>query len=227
MSRAAQGASNDELTGAAVARHAMVVSQLRTSGVSDARIIAAMADVPRENFLPPEVRSMAYRDTMIALTPDRQQNTPLATARLLNEARIAAGERVLLIGATGGYTAAVLARLACEVVALESDPLLAAQAREALAGVEGVELVEAPLHAGWSSGAPYDVIVIDGAVEEISGEVIDQLRPEGRVVSGVVDHGVTRLAAGRRTAGGFGLFDFADIDCVVLPGFARPTSFRF
>ncbi|UZK71161.1 protein-L-isoaspartate O-methyltransferase [Sphingomonas sp. S1-29] len=228
MSRTAPGATDDIAAAPSeIAREAMVASQLRTSGVSDARIVAAMAEVPREAFLPAEVRSLAYRDTMIALGTDRFQNLPLATGRLLNEARIMAGDRVLLIGATGGYTAAVLAKLAGQVVALESDAALAADARTALAGIANVELVEGPLNAGWAEGAPYDVIVVDGAVEELPAAIAEQVRPGGRIVSGVVDRGVTRLAAGERTQGGFGLFDFADIDCVVLPGFARPTSFRF
>lgn len=228
ISGTASDATNGTLAmGADAARHAMVASQLRTSGVSDARVVAAMAAVPREAFLPQAVRSLAYRDTMIALTEDRWQNTPLATGRLVNEARILPGDRVLLIGAAGGYTAAVLARLAREVVALESDAALAADARLALAPIGNVECVEGPLDAGWAAGAPYDVVVVDGAVEALPDAIVDQVRPGGRVVSGMVDRGVTRLAAGERTPGGFALFDFVDIDCAVLPGFAKPVSFRF
>ena len=208
-------------------RHAMVASQLRTNAVSDPRIVAAMARVPREAFLPAEVRAIAYRDTAVPLGHGRFQNVPIATGRLLTEAYLLPADRVLLIGAAGGYTAAVLAELVAAVVAVESDPTLAAQAREALAGETNVTLVEGPLDAGHDSGAPYDVLVIDGAVEHVPDALVAQLAAGGRVVTGIADGAVTRLASGRKSGGGFGLLDFADIDCVSLPGFAQPKTFTF
>lgn len=208
-------------------RHAMVASQLRTNAVSDARVVAAMDTVPREAFLPAELALVAYRDTAVPLGHGRAQNVPIATGRLLTQAELRAGDRVLLIGAAGGYTAAVLAELVAEVVAVESDPTLMSFARAALADVASVTLIEGPLEAGHAAGAPYDVIVVDGAIEEIPAALVEQVAIGGRVVAGIVDRGVTRLSAGRRTAGGFGLLDFADIDCVTLPGFARPRTFTF
>lgn len=208
-------------------RHAMVASQLRTNAVSDARVVAAMDLVPREAFLPAAVAALAYRDTAVPLTHGRAQNVPIATGRLLTQAELRATDRVLLIGAAGGYTAAVLAELVAQVVAVESDPALVAIARTALAGYPTVSLIEAPLTAGHPGGAPYDVLFIDGAVEAVPQALIDQLSVGGRIVGGLADRGVTRLAAGRRTAGGFALLDFADIDCVPLPGFASPPSFTF
>lgn len=208
-------------------RRLMVASQLRTSGVSDARVVAAMSEVPREAFMPEHARGLAYRDTDIPLGKGRRQNAPLATARLLNEARILPGHRVLLIGAASGYTAAVLALVAREVVAIECDPVLANVARSRLAGVASVRVVEAPLAAGAADGAPYDVMVIDGAVEAVPDTLAEQVRPGGRIVAGLVDNGVTRLAMGERTVGGVGLVDFADMACTLLPGFTKPRSFRF
>jgi protein-L-isoaspartate(D-aspartate) O-methyltransferase len=208
-------------------RQAMVASQLRTNAVSDPRVVAAMLRVPRERFLPEAVRRLAYRDTAVPLAHGRSANPPVATGRLLTEARIAPGDSVLLIGAASGYTAAVLALLARRVTAVESDPELAALARAALAGQANVEVVEGPLADGASAGAPYDVLMIDGAVEQMPEALIAQLRVGGRAVTGLVDRNVTRLAAGARTAGGFGLSDFADVDCVALPGFARPRVFTF
>lgn len=208
-------------------RHAMVASQLRTNAVSDARVVAAMARVPREAFLPAEVRGIAYRDTAVPLGRGRSQNVPIATGRLLTEAWLLASDRVLLIGAAGGYTAAVLAGLVAEVVAVESDPALAAAARAALAGYANVTLMEGPLEAGYEAGAPYDVLMIDGAVEHVPDALVAQIRAGGRAVAGIADRGITRLASGRKTAGGFALLDFADIDCVSLPGFARPRTFTF
>ncbi len=208
-------------------RHAMVASQLRTNAVSDVRVVAAMDKVAREAFLPAELASVAYRDTAVPLGHGRAQNVPIATGRLLTQAELQASDRALLIGAAGGYTAAVLAELVAEVVAVESDPTLASFARAALANIAAVTLIEGPLEAGHAAGAPYDVIVVDGAVEEIPAGLIEQVAVGGRVVAGILDRGVTRLSAGRRTAGGFGLLDFADIDCVTLPGFARPRTFTF
>ena len=208
------------------ARHAMVASQLRTSGVSDTRVVEAMAALPREAFVPGH-DVLAYRDVALPLPGGRAQNPPLATGLLLTEAAIQANETVLLIGATGGYTAAVAARLAAQVVAVESDSVLAGMARDSLSGVANVTVIEGDLAAGHPAGAPYDVLLIDGAVEQVPSELIAQLRVGGRIATGLADRGVTRLAGGTRTEGGHGLADFADTDCVVLPGFARPRGFHF
>ncbi|WP_443026551.1 protein-L-isoaspartate O-methyltransferase family protein [Sphingomonas sp. IC-56] len=208
-------------------RHAMVASQLRPNAVNDPRVVEAMANVPREAFLPAEHRSIAYRDTLLPLPGGRRHNSPLATGRLLTHAQIQPNDHVLLIGAAGGYAAAILAMLAKSVVAVEEDPALAALARQALAGEAKIQLVEGPLNAGWVQGAPYDLMIVDGAVEELPEALIAQVRLEGRVLSGVVDNGVTRLAAGRRTQGGFALVDFMDIECTELPGFRRLRKFTF
>ena len=208
-------------------RHAMVASQLRTNAVSDVRIVEAMARVPREAFVPDAVQAMAYRDTALPAGNGRAINLPIATGRLLTEAYLLATDRVLLIGAAGGYTAAVLAEIVAHVVAVEDDADLASIARAALAGVGNVAFVEGPLAAGHAEGAPYDVLVIDGAIEAVPPALVGQVAPGGRIVSGIVDHGVIRLASGRKTDGGFGLAPFVDSDCVVLPGFATPQGFRF
>lgn len=216
------------MTATDTARHAMVVSQLRTSAVSDPRVVAAMAEVPRERFVPGESAALAYRDSALPLPGGRTQNMPLATGRLLTEAAIEPSDRVLLIGAAGGYTAAVLAELAVEVVAVESDADLASHARGALTGLSNVTLVEGDLAAGAADKAPYDVLIVDGAVEELPDALVAQVRAGGRIASGVLERGVSRLAAGTHSAGGgFVLLPFADMDCVPLPGFARPRAFHF
>lgn len=207
-------------------RHAMVQSQLRPNAVNDPRVVTAMARVPREKFVPADIRRLAYRDTAVAIGNGRFLNVPIATGRLLTEAYLRPTDRVLLIGAAGGYAAAVLAELTASVVAVESDPDLAAHARAALAG-HRVELVEGPLELGHPAGAPYDVLVVDGAVERLSETLTSQVAPGGRVVTGIVERGVTRLASGRAIKGAFGLRAFADIDCVGLPGFASPRGFSF
>ncbi len=216
------------MTATDAARRAMVVSQLRTSAVSDSRVVAAMATVPRELFVPGEASALAYRDIALPLSVGRTQNSPLATGRLLTEAAIEPTDRVLLIGAAGGYTAAVLAKLATEVVAVESDPDLAAHARGALGGIANVTLVEGELSAGAADRAPYDVLIIDGAIEALPDTLVAQVRVGGRIAMGVLERGVSRLAVATHNAGGgIAPVPFADIDCVPLPGFDRPRAFHF
>jgi protein-L-isoaspartate(D-aspartate) O-methyltransferase len=208
-------------------RHAMVASQLRPNGVNDVRVVEAMARVPREDFLPEAHREIAYRDTLLPLVGGRRHNSPLTTGLLLTAAEVLESDRVLLIGAAGGYAAALLAGIAASVVAVEEEASLAALAREATARFGNIEIVEGPLAAGHAAGAPYDLLVIDGAVEQVSAEIVAQLKPGARAVAGILDRGVTRLGSGRRTEGGFGLVDFADIECAVLPGFERLRTFQF
>jgi protein-L-isoaspartate(D-aspartate) O-methyltransferase len=208
-------------------RHAMVASQLRTNAVSDQRVVAAMARVPREDFLPAHVRDLAYRDTAIPLGAGRSANLPLATGRLLTEAYLTATDRVLLIGAASGYTAAVLAEIVAEIVAVESDAALVALARQALASVANVTIVQGPMADGDANAAPYDVLIVDGAVEQLPDALVSQVKPGGRVVAGIVERGVTRLVSGRKTDGGFGVAAFVDTECVGLPGFDRPKPFKF
>lgn len=207
-------------------RRAMIASQLRTTGTNDPRVLAAMGEVPRERFVPPARASLAYADALVPLKPGRDLNSPMALGRLLTEAAPKAGERVLVVAAATGYAAAVMARLAGPVVALEEDPELAAEARANLAG-SGVEFVEGPLAKGCPDGAPFDLILIDGAVDCVPEALIDQLADGGRLAAGLLENGVTRLAIGRRAGEGFGMATFADAAAAILPGFAKPRAFRF
>lgn len=216
-----------DITSFEAMRHAMVQSQLRTNAVNDPRVVTAMAIVPRERFVPVAARPLAYRDTAVAIGNGRYLNLPIATGKLLTEAYLLPTDRVLLIGAAGGYTAAVLARLVASVVAVESDANLAAHARDALTDLANVSIVEGPLEKGHAKGAPYDVLMVDGCVDQLPESLVDQVVPGGRVVTGIVERGVRRLATGRTIKGGFGLRAFADIDCVALPGFAAPRGFAF
>lgn len=208
-------------------RQAMVASQLRTTAVNDSRIVQVMAQVPRERYLPGVAPELAYRDALIPLGGGRHANLTIATGKLLTEAYLRGSDRVLLIGAAGGYAAACLSPIVAEVIAVESDAALAAAAREALASCANVALVEAPLAEGRAEQGPYDVLVIDGAVEQVPDALVEQVKIGGRIVTGLVDRGVTRLAFGVRSHGGVGLQSFADVACARLPGFARPKSFAF
>lgn len=207
-------------------RRAMVASQLRTTGVNDPRVIAAMREVPRERFVPADRVPVAYADALVPLGNGRQLNTPMALGRMLTEAEPQADDKALVIGAATGYAAAVLARLVASVVSVEEDAALAATAREALAESE-VELIEGPLTEGHAAGAPYDLILIDGAVEYVPEAIIEQLADHARLAAVIVDNGVTRVAIGRRGGAGFGFAVVSDVAAPVLPGFVKPRGFTF
>ena len=207
-------------------RKAMIASQLRTTGVNDPAVLAAIGEVARERFVPAERVALAYADTVVPLKDGRDLNSPMALGRLLTELAPQQGERALVIGAATGYAAAVMARLTGSVVAVEEDAELAGAARQALAGT-GVELVEAPLIAGAPQGAPYDVILIDGAVEFVPQAIVEQLKDGGRLAASILEDGVTRLAIGRRAGEGFGMASVSDAAAAVLPGVLTPRTFTF
>lgn len=207
-------------------RRAMVSSQLRTTAVNDPRVIAAMGSVPRELYVPAESASVAYIDRAIRIGDGRALNPPMSTGRLLTEAHPQPEDRALVVGSATGYAAALLAELTASVVALEEDTALLEVARKAVSSPR-ISLVQGPLAAGWKKKAPYDLILIDGAVEYVPRPLIDQLAEGGRLATAIVDRGVTRLAIGKRSGEGFGLVAFADAEAVPLPGFAQPTGFNF
>jgi protein-L-isoaspartate(D-aspartate) O-methyltransferase len=211
----------------AAMREAMVANQLRTVAVNDPRVIVALKSVAREAYVPADRAQLAYIDGAIPLGNGRALNTPLATARLITAAHAQPGERVLLIGAATGYAAAVLAELGAHVTALEEDDALAAAARANLARYTDVRIVTGALAKGSLKHGPYSVILVDGAVHHLPDTLVAQLAVGGKLVSGVVDNGVTRLASGCKTSGGFGLEPFLDAACVILPGFNQPEGFRF
>jgi len=207
-------------------RRAMVASQLRTTGVNDPRVIAAMSAVPRERFVPADRVPMAYADALVPLGNGRDLNTPMSLGRMLTEAAPQPEDRALVIGAAAGYAAAVLSQLVASVVAVEEDPELAAAARQALSGTE-VKLVEGPLTKGHKAGAPYDLILIDGAVEFVPDAIVSQLAETGRLAAAMLVQGVAQISIGRRGGAGFGMAAVSDAASAILPGFVRPKGFQF
>jgi protein-L-isoaspartate(D-aspartate) O-methyltransferase len=208
-------------------RAAMVASQLRTNNVSDPRVVSAMEVIARERFVPAERRALAYIDVPVSLGGGRSLNAPMATARLLTEAKLSPVDKLLIIGAATGYCAAVAAELVGSVTAVEEDKALLAQAQANLAGDARVSLVSGPLAAGWQAAGPYDVIIIDGAVEQVDPRITAQLVDGGRLLAGLDDGAITRLAAGRKAGNSCTLITFADVETVRLPGFETPKGFAF
>jgi protein-L-isoaspartate(D-aspartate) O-methyltransferase len=217
------------------ARNRMVDGQVRTGDVTDLRILAAMLELPRERFVYPDQAALAYADLDLPVWGEKDGRSRRCLirarnlAKLIQTAEIADEDRVLDIGATTGYGAAVLARLASEVVALEEDSALAAFAHKALdtCGIDNVSVVTGPLTAGWPAKAPYDVIVLEGATEVSPRQLCDQLRDGGRLVC-VEGRGLAGKATLYRLVGGVvsgrPVFDAA---APLLPGFAQPPAFVF
>lgn len=204
------------------AREAMLESQLRPEGVTDPAVIEAMGRIPRENFLPSHTRPLAYVDRAVAMGEGRFMPAPAVLGRLLTQMQLEPGQRALVVGAGTGYSAAVLSAMDLLVDALECDPTLAAAARQV-----GVNVIEAPLERGNAAGAPYDQILIDGAVDHIPDALIDQLADGGRLGGAMIDRGVTRLVIGRKAGGAFGSLSIGDAGVPPLPGFSRPKAFTF
>ena len=200
----------------------MVESQLRPVGVTDPAVLQAMGSVERERFVPEDARTLAYADRTLLISGGRSMSDPAVLGQLLTQMAPAKGERALVVGAATGYSAAVLAAIGCEVVALECSAELAGRAREL-----GIEAVEGPLEAGHAAGAPYNLILIDGAVEEIPDSIIEQLADGGRLGGALSERGTTRLIVGQKVGGGFGHLSIGDAGAAPLPGFSRSKGFRF
>ena len=206
----------------AAARRAMVESQLRPLGVTDSGVLAAMGSVERERFLPDDTKPLAYSDRAVALGNGRFLPAPAVLGQLLTQMMPEAGQRALVVGAGTGYSAAVLGRMGLDVTALESDLELAARARDL-----GVNAVEGPLDNGYKKAAPYDHVLIDGAVEYIPEPLIEQLGEGGRLGTALTDSGITRLVVGRKSGIAFGYLSVADAGVPALPGFICPKVFTF
>jgi protein-L-isoaspartate(D-aspartate) O-methyltransferase len=204
------------------ARFSMVESQLRPQCVVDPAVVAAMGSVPRERFVPEQLRPVAYVDRALSLGDGRFLPAPAALGQLLVQMMPERGQTALVIAAGTGYSSAVLAAMGLEVIAVESDRRLAAQARDL-----GVTVVEGPLEAGDPAGGTFDQILIDGAVEIIPDAIIAQLAEGGRLGTALIDRGITRLAVGRKSGGAFGYLTFSDAGVPALPGFSRPSEFTF
>jgi protein-L-isoaspartate(D-aspartate) O-methyltransferase len=211
----------------------MVDGQIRTTDVTNVPLLAAFLSVPRELFVEEAMRELAYidEDIRIAETESgaRFLMEPSPLARLLQAAEIREGDSVLDIGCGTGYSSAILSQVAASVTALESDPVLAGKARETLGalGCGNVSVVEGPLRDGWKTAAPYDVIVLQGSIDELPEQLQVQLAEGGRLVAveGRGNAGVARIflntngvVTGRRA------FNAA---IRPLPGFERSRVFEF
>ncbi len=216
-------------------RNHMVDSQVRPNKVTDARIIQAMRRLPRERFVPPNLAGVAYIDDDLPLGDGRALMEPMVIARLLQLARIRPGERALVVGAGTGYGAALMAACGAVVTALEQDARLLGIARLALRdAAPAVRIVEGPLAAGLADGAPWDVIMIEGAVQEIPPAISAQVRTDGgrlvTVLARTSGAGQGVLAEARPGADGrTAMRPQAEFDCAtpLLPPLLAAAGFSF
>jgi protein-L-isoaspartate(D-aspartate) O-methyltransferase len=168
----------------AQARRIMVDSQLRPFDVNDIPLLDAMNTIPRERFVAPGRESLAYMDQDIPVADGRRMLSPMIAARMIQNLEVRAGERVLDVACGLGYTSAIMAELGGAVIGLEDNEALAAAARERLAaaGFAGVAVVAGPLEQGYAEGAPYDAILVNGALEVQPDGLLRQLSEGGRLV---------------------------------------------
>jgi protein-L-isoaspartate(D-aspartate) O-methyltransferase len=219
----------------ATARRSMVDSQVRPSDVTDLRLIAAMLELPRERFVPPAKADLAYLDLDVPVVvappgaPVRRLLKPMVLAKLIQAAEVTESARVLDVGCATGYSSALLARLADHVVALEAEPELVELARAALAATATtrVSLVTYPLAEGWPADAPYDVIVINGAVEVMPEALLGQLKDGGRLVCVRRGAPAGQAMLYRRFGTEVSGRPIFDATAPLLPGFSRPAAFVF
>jgi len=221
------------MSGFSTARQKMVDGQVRTSDVTDSRILDAMLEVPREAFVPEGKQALTYLDLDLDVSaggnPKRCLIKPVVTAKLMQAAEIKQGDKVLVVGAASGYAAALVAKLAGQVTATESDQALAARAGSVLnqLGCGNVTVKTAAAADGDTAGAPYDVIVLNGATEIMPEGLYRQLSEGGRLVGVFATSQPPRATIVTHSHGDFGHRTLFDAAVPVLPGLERRPAFVF
>lgn len=220
------------MSGFSTARQKMVDGQVRTSDVTDRRVLDAMLTVPREAFVPAGRQALAYLDLDLDVSEGAAKRfliKPALTGKLLQAAEIGEGDNVLVVGCATGYLAALTAKLARQVTATECDSALAAKARDVFTalGLANVTCKAAACTDGEPSAAPYDVIVLNGATEVIPEALLGQLKEGGRLVGVSGESRPPRAMIETRTHGEFGHRTLFDAAAPVLPGLERAAAFVF
>lgn len=205
----------------------MIDSQIRPNGITDGRIIQAMAALPRELFVPQARRAVAYMDEDIAIGDGRSMMEPMALAKLVQLAEIDTEEKALLVGCGTGYATALVARLCNLVVAIDEDQAFVDQAITNLAelGIGNAKIHKAAHAAGWKADELYDAIVIDGRVPVVPPALLQQLQDGGRLVAVVGDHAVATATVFTRHDGAISSMPAFEASVARLPGVAveRPA----
>lgn len=221
------------MTDFATKRRMMVDGQIRPSDITDPRLIDAMLEIPREDFLPAGKADLAYLDQDLPVGGEgkivRRLLKPMVLAKMIHALDLNEEDRVLDVGCLTGYSSAILGRLAGPVVALEEDTVLLGEARAALAraGTSNIKVVQNGLAYGYAADAPYDAILVNGAVEAPPETLFGQLRDGGRLVCVQGGGPAAKAMLYRLDLGDIGGRPIFDATAPVLPGFAVPPAFVF
>ncbi len=215
------------MTDFAARRTMMVDTQVRPSDVTKFPIIDAMLSVPREDFVPDAKREAAYMGENIDLGAGRVVLEPRTLAKMLDAVDVQPDEMVLDLGCGLGYSSAVLARLADFVVAVESDENMAGEAQAALSafGADNVAVIQGEPAEGNAKNGPYDVIVIQGAVEKVSDALIDQLKDGGRIVAIFADGKLGTVRVGYKIDGQMAWRHSFHAGAPIMSGFETSRAF--
>ena len=207
----------------------MVESQIRANDVTDVRVQAALGAVLRERFVPAVRRGTAYVDAAVELVAGRYLLEPRSFAKLLQLAEILPGDKVLDVGCATGYSTAVLAKIAQHVIGLEQDADLVRIASDMIpaVGAANVQVIQGGLAQGYPAGAPYDVILINGAVEQVPEALLAQLAEGGRLVTVIQQGAQGRATVFLRQDGHVGHRAAFDAATPILAGFRQPAGFVF
>lgn len=219
------------MTDFVLARRNMIDGQLRPNRVTSAQLLAVIGDLPRERFLPPGLQSVAYADDDVPLGKGRFLMEPMVLARLIQTLQPQPDDKALVVASGAGYGAALLARLVKTVVAVEGDAVLAGSAEQTIRnlGITNVQQVVAKPEEGCAAQGPYDVILIEGAVQKVPAAILDQLAEGARLATVIAAPtgmlGVAQLMVKEGgVASGRPLFDAGTPP---LPGFSPPARFTF
>jgi protein-L-isoaspartate(D-aspartate) O-methyltransferase len=208
------------MTDFALARAKMIESQVRPNGITDNRIIQAMASLPREIFVPESRRSLAYMDEDIDIGAGRSLMEPMVLAKLVQLAEVEADDHLLVVGCGSGYATALLAALAKTVIAIDEDQAFVDEAIANLArlNISNVQVHKTAHAGGWSAGKPYDAILIDGRVPTVPEGLLQQLRDGGRLVAVVGDNDVATATAFNCHDGAISSWPAFEASVGLLPG---------
>lgn len=217
------------MTDYAARRTVMVDTQVRPSDVTKFPIIDAMLDVPREAFVPRALREAAYMGENIDLGGGRVILEPRTLAKVLDSLDIQSNELVLDVGSALGYSAAVIARMAEAVVAVEEDADIAEEAQGLLSenGADNVIMHHGPLAQGAPEHGPYDVVIVQGAVEKLPQSLIDQIKEGGRIACLFMEGALGAVRIGYKIDGAISWRYAFNAGAPVLPGFERDAAFEF
>lgn len=212
-------------------RHLMVESQLRTNKVTNVDVLYAFENIAKEKFVEDAYADLAYIDEDLMLEGNRFMLEPMVFARMVQALELTATDSVLDIGATSGYSTAILSSIAQSVVGIESNTDLAKMGQDNLTaeGIDNAVILQAPHQGGFAKEAPYNAIIIQGSVEHVPTEILDQLSQNGRLITVLRENTTApgKVVKYVRAGDGFAFSTLFDAQTPMLNEFAKEKTFSF